>query len=144
MPLWPEMITSLTSISALLHLHLEGIPIYGLEEYEDMPDSHGLLDYNYPCHAPDLLQLNELRADERRARRSNRRLRRSLCAEWEEFMEQYNEKGYDCWSVKEHVTYLQWKNAKVQEQLQAEEDADDGRDEDLHDWSGEEDDDEKR
>ena len=83
LPLWQDFVASLMQSLALLHLELDDTPVY--DEYDDdigLQVERGL-QFNYPRRRPSVEQLSELRADEQRGRRRNRRLRLALCAYWD-------------------------------------------------------------
>ena len=64
----------------LLHLQLEDVPIHGLSYWDDACGRP--VDFSYPAHPPPTELLRQQKADERRAKRINHRLRRALLAMW--------------------------------------------------------------
>ena len=82
MPLHAPMIESLMADSQLQHLRLKATPVYGLGDDEFCLDTKAALSFRYPTRRPDPLQLIEQRADERKAKQRNRRLRLVLWKRW--------------------------------------------------------------
>ena len=82
MPLYCAMVESLLTTSRLQHLRLNCPLVYG-----SIPESLELiaeaaLCFNYPTRRPDALQIIERRADNKKAKRTNRRLRLALWQIW--------------------------------------------------------------
>ena len=111
LPLYPDMIDSLVSSSALLHLRLSDVPVFGYYEHESM-DASAFLDFEYG--RVEAVQLNGLRADEQHAKRTNRRLRLALCEYWErQVLESLDD-----------LEHLLTVSRAMRQQLQAEQDED--------------------
>ena len=81
------------------------------------------LQFSYPRRRPSAGQLSELRADQQRARRRNRRLQLALCARWTDYV---NTKmvAYSWWLLEREWSVLIGISQGVQEELQLQEDAD--------------------
>ena len=117
MPLLPSFVDSLMC-SALLHLQLDDTPVYGLGVEGELDFDSAVL-FGYPVLAPNVLQLSELRADEKKARRQNRQLRLKLCAYWNAHVET-TMAGCKGWLKQDYWMNLIQTSNRVQHQLQPE------------------------